>query len=263
MSEKLGPRVFGHDHGKPFLGREFSSRAGLLRRGRRARSTTRSAGSSSPPTSRPRTSCRAPRGAHDDLRAPAQARDDRARAVRGAPRRQGGGGGLRPRRDAGRARAPRAAVAHRRARREGAAPAPASRPRRRRRGVPRARAPREAGPRVGRVRAAGARGTEGWRVSRERRERGRVRCVSNAATLPADASMAGRARAHRRTRLLAMICRARGTRIRAIGRWPDHRPSSASCSCRRAGSSRRPDARGRRGWLTGRRSAHAIARGEK
>jgi cell division protease FtsH len=25
MSEKLGPRVFGHDHGLPFLGREFSS----------------------------------------------------------------------------------------------------------------------------------------------------------------------------------------------------------------------------------------------
>jgi cell division protease FtsH len=25
MSEKLGPRVFGHDHTHPFLGREFSS----------------------------------------------------------------------------------------------------------------------------------------------------------------------------------------------------------------------------------------------
>jgi cell division protease FtsH len=25
MSEKLGPRVFGHDHGQPFLGREFSA----------------------------------------------------------------------------------------------------------------------------------------------------------------------------------------------------------------------------------------------
>jgi cell division protease FtsH len=25
MSEKLGPRVFGHDHGQPFLGREFAS----------------------------------------------------------------------------------------------------------------------------------------------------------------------------------------------------------------------------------------------
>jgi cell division protease FtsH len=25
MSEKLGPRVYGHDHGQPFLGREFGS----------------------------------------------------------------------------------------------------------------------------------------------------------------------------------------------------------------------------------------------
>ena len=25
MSDKLGPRVFGHDHGQPFLGREFSN----------------------------------------------------------------------------------------------------------------------------------------------------------------------------------------------------------------------------------------------
>src|SRR5258707_1431653 len=25
MSERLGPRVFGHDHGMPFLGRQFSS----------------------------------------------------------------------------------------------------------------------------------------------------------------------------------------------------------------------------------------------
>ena len=25
MSERLGPRVFGHDHGQPFLGREFNA----------------------------------------------------------------------------------------------------------------------------------------------------------------------------------------------------------------------------------------------
>ena len=31
MSEKFGPRVFGHDHGQPFLGREFSAGAGLQR----------------------------------------------------------------------------------------------------------------------------------------------------------------------------------------------------------------------------------------
>jgi hypothetical protein len=28
MSAKLGPRVFGHDHGQPFLRREFSSKPG-------------------------------------------------------------------------------------------------------------------------------------------------------------------------------------------------------------------------------------------
>ena len=55
MSEKLGPRVFGHDHGQPFLGREFSSSPTTPTRSR-ARSTTRSAASSRPPTSSRRTS---------------------------------------------------------------------------------------------------------------------------------------------------------------------------------------------------------------
>ena len=51
MSEKLGPRVFGHDHGQPFLGREFSS--GPTTRTRSpGRSTTRS-GTSRRPTRRP------------------------------------------------------------------------------------------------------------------------------------------------------------------------------------------------------------------
>ena len=34
MSERLGPRVFGHDRGQPFLGREFTLRTRLLRRDR-------------------------------------------------------------------------------------------------------------------------------------------------------------------------------------------------------------------------------------
>ncbi len=55
MSEKLGPRVFGHDHGMPFLGREFWP-SPTTRTRSRGRSTTRSAGSSSPRTSRPRRS---------------------------------------------------------------------------------------------------------------------------------------------------------------------------------------------------------------
>ena len=87
MSEKLGPRVFGHDHGQPFLGREFSLRARLLRRDR-ARDRRRD-----PPHRRGRPPARqghphrAPRVARDDLRDPRQARDDREGGVRGAARR--------------------------------------------------------------------------------------------------------------------------------------------------------------------------------
>ena len=54
MSEKLGPRVFGHDHGQPFLGREFGP-ARLLRRDRPRDRRCRSGESSSPRTSRPRS----------------------------------------------------------------------------------------------------------------------------------------------------------------------------------------------------------------
>ena len=88
MSEKLGPRVFGHDHGQPFLGREFSSEpdysdevareiddeirriveeAHAVGRARSSRSTARS-------SRRPRD--------------PAAPRDDRARAVHRAARGQ-------------------------------------------------------------------------------------------------------------------------------------------------------------------------------
>ena len=102
MSEKLGPRVFGHDHGQPFLGREFSAEPDYSDEiAREIDDEIR----------------RIVEGAHqvakdiltehreqprDDLRAAAQARDDRARGVRGAARRQDRGGGLRP----GRARPP-------------------------------------------------------------------------------------------------------------------------------------------------------------
>ena len=87
MSEKLGPRVFGHDHGQPFLGREFSSEPDYsdeiareiddeIRRIVESRAPGRQG--------HPR---RAPRRARHDLQAAAQARDDRARRVRGAARR--------------------------------------------------------------------------------------------------------------------------------------------------------------------------------
>ena len=96
MSEKLGPRVFGHDHGQPFLGREFSAEPDYSDEiAREIDDEIR----------------RIVEGAHqvakdilaehreqprDDLRAAAQARDDRARGVRGAARRQDRGRGLRP-----------------------------------------------------------------------------------------------------------------------------------------------------------------------
>ena len=87
MSEKLGPRVFGHDHGQPFLGREFSSEPDYSDEiAREIDDEIR----------------RIVEGAHQaakdilgehrehlrvDLRAAAQARDDRARAVRSPARR--------------------------------------------------------------------------------------------------------------------------------------------------------------------------------
>ena len=53
MSEKLGPRTFGHDQSQPFLGREFSAEPPTTRTRSPARSTTRSGASSRRPT-RPR-----------------------------------------------------------------------------------------------------------------------------------------------------------------------------------------------------------------
>ncbi len=98
MSEKLGPRVFGHDHGQPFLGREFSAEPDYSDEiAREIDDEIR----------------RIVEGAHQqakdilaehrealthDLRAAAQARDDRARGVRGAAGRQVRGRGLRARR---------------------------------------------------------------------------------------------------------------------------------------------------------------------
>ena len=101
MSEKLGPRVFGHDHGQPFLGREFSRRARLLRRDR-ARDRRRD-----PPHRRGRAPARqghpgrAPRVAADDLaRSCSSARRSSARSSRrcsrASPRSRSG---ARPRTD--------------------------------------------------------------------------------------------------------------------------------------------------------------------
>ena len=137
MSEKLGPRVFGHDHGQPFLGREFSSEPDYSDEiAREIDDEIRRIVESAHQIAKD-TLSRAPRVADDDLRAAAQARDDRERAVQGAARRQDRGGGLRRRRHAdghGRPRAPGAARARptaRRASRRSRGPAwPAAPPRR-------------------------------------------------------------------------------------------------------------------------------------
>ena len=132
MSEKLGPRVFGHDHGQPFLGREFSSEPDYSDEiAREIDDEIRRIVEGAHQQAR-RHPHRAPRGARDDLRDPAQARDDREGGVRGAARRQDRGGGLRSRRaaerpDAAAPRRPTAPAARRRARcRAPASPAAAS-----------------------------------------------------------------------------------------------------------------------------------------
>ncbi len=146
MSDKLGPRVFGHDHGMPFLGREFSSEPDYSDEiAREIDDEIRRIVESAHQQAKDILTD-APRDAHDDLRDPAQARDDRARRVRGAALRQDRDRGLRRGRDHHRRhpRAPRASRLPGRARPRDASPAPASRPGRRRRRGPRPRPAREA-----------------------------------------------------------------------------------------------------------------------
>ena len=85
MSEKLGPRVFGHDHGQPFLGPRVLVGARLLGRCRtrdRRRDPADRRGGTPGCARHPR---RAPGGARRHIGDPAAARDDRARAVPAAP----------------------------------------------------------------------------------------------------------------------------------------------------------------------------------
>ena len=98
MSEKLGPRVFGHDHGQPFLGREFSTEPDYSDDVAREiddeiRRVVEEA----------HQAARDVLGAHPsdldaDVGDPAPARDDRARGVHRAAGGQDRGGGLRARR---------------------------------------------------------------------------------------------------------------------------------------------------------------------
>ena len=98
MSEKLGPRVFGHDHGQPFLGREFSSEPDYSDEIAREidDEIRRIVESAHQHAKDILTEHR--ESLDDDLRGPRQARDDREGGVRGAARRQVRGGRLRPRR---------------------------------------------------------------------------------------------------------------------------------------------------------------------
>ncbi len=88
MSEKLGPRVFGHDHGQPFLGREFSSEPDYSDEiAREIDDEIRRIVEGAHQVARD-ILAGASRAPGVDLRAAAQARDDRGRRVRRAARRQ-------------------------------------------------------------------------------------------------------------------------------------------------------------------------------
>ncbi len=94
MSDKLGPRVLGHNHGAPFLGRDMHSEPDYSRRHgphHRQRDPAHHRGG---PPARPRHPGRAPGRPRGPLPDPASARDDRARGVPGPARGPARGRGL-------------------------------------------------------------------------------------------------------------------------------------------------------------------------
>ena len=126
MSEKLGPRVFGHDHGQPFLGREFSAEPDYSDEiAREIDDEIRRIVEAAHQRAKDILTEHREHARHD-LRDPRQARDDREGGVRGAARRQDRGGGLRLRGAAPPARPSRASPRAERAGRE--APRPLPRP---------------------------------------------------------------------------------------------------------------------------------------
>ena len=143
MSEKLGPRVFGHDHGQPFLGREFSAEPDYSDEiAREIDDEIRRIVEAAHQRAKDLLTEYRDVAGHD-LRDPRQARDDREGGVRGPARRQDRGRGLRLRGSASRLAHPGRARSRAPGPR-GPAPAPAPRPGRRRRRGARARPPREA-----------------------------------------------------------------------------------------------------------------------
>ncbi len=126
MSERLGPRVFGHDRGQPFLGREFSAEPDYSDEiAREIDDEIRRIVECAHQTAKDLlTEKREELG--PDLEDPARARDDRRRAVRRPARRQDRGRGLRRR--GGAAPPAEPAAEPEKAQREGARPNPRPRP---------------------------------------------------------------------------------------------------------------------------------------
>ena len=104
MSDKLGPRVLGHNHGAPFLGRDMHSEPDYsddLARTIDSRDPADHRGGAPAGARHPR---RAPRGPREPVADPPQAGDDRARGVHRPPERRGRGRRVRrARRQGGRA----------------------------------------------------------------------------------------------------------------------------------------------------------------
>ncbi len=143
MSEKLGPRVFGHDHGQPFLGREFSTEPDYSDEIAREIDDEVRRIIEAAHTARPGNPHRAPARPQQHLRDPRQARDDREGGVPRAARRQERRGSVRHRGgdQAAAARTARSCRS-RRARNPTRDPAPWARRRHRRAASNRPRAPR-------------------------------------------------------------------------------------------------------------------------
>ena len=134
MSDKLGPRVFGHDHGQPFLGREFSAEPDYSDEiAREIDDEIRRIVESAHVQARTILTDHRD-AARQAVRDPDQARDDRARTVRGAAGGRHRGGSVR-RRGATAAAGSAAAVARRAAGPRGPEAAAAARLRRRHRRI--------------------------------------------------------------------------------------------------------------------------------
>ena len=124
MSERLGPRVFGHDRGQPFLGREFSSEPDYSDEiAREIDDEIRRIVEAAHQTAKDLLTDKREE-LDTDLQDPARARDDRRRAVRRPARRQARGRGLRRRGGAGAAGRARAGAGKGAARGRAADPAP-------------------------------------------------------------------------------------------------------------------------------------------